>query len=145
MPYLARTSDGVLVRLDTHYTEAMAKIGIGVDWLGQPLEPTQRQKKLHVELFGERVIDVAPFQWYDAEAFLAAEKMPHEWRAIPMASRAEWMAARRIQGMAKTLERYREAKSGILAFRALFPEDGTLHGLEQRVDAALAGDNEEAP
>ena len=108
MPYLKRTSDDVLVRIDTHHARVMRSMGIGVDAFGQPLLPTARQENLAKELFGERVIDIAPILWYNAQAMLMSEKMPHEWNAIPFDSRAEWMAAKRIEGMVKTLERYRE-------------------------------------
>jgi hypothetical protein len=83
-------------------------MGIGTDEFGQPLEQTGRQKKLFKDVFGENAIDFSPPLWWNAQGMLIAEMMPHEWEACPLWSRAKFLAAKRIEGMAKALERYRE-------------------------------------
>jgi hypothetical protein len=109
MPYTKRKKDGVMVRLDTLYTEIMAvKFGIGLDEQGHPLTPNDEQLALGKEVLGERIVDAATGAWYDAESFLAADLFPHEFSAIPIHSRAQWMAAKHIDTMIKNLERYRE-------------------------------------
>lgn len=109
MPYVKRKTDNTLVRLDVYYQYILAlKFGVGVAEDGTPLRPTDSQEKLAKEVFGERVVEIAPTEWYYAEAFLAAEKFPHEWETMPIHSRARWLAARRVDGMVKGMERYRE-------------------------------------
>lgn len=109
MPYVRRKTDDILVRLDVFYKQILAlKFGIGVGEDGSILRPNEQQENLAKEVFGDRIIDAAPSKWHYAEAFLAAEKFPHEWFDIPIHSRAEWLAAKRIKGMVDVLERYRE-------------------------------------
>lgn len=109
MPYVKRKTDGLLVRLDTFYKNLLAvKFGIGIAEDGTPLRQTDRQEELFKEVFGDRVIEAAPQSWYYAESFLNAECFPHEWDSIPLISRARWLAAKRVEGMIKGLERYRE-------------------------------------
>lgn len=109
MPYVRRKADGILIRLDTYYNYILAKrFGIGIGDNGEVLRPTEQQEKLLKEVFGDRVIDAAPANWYKAEQFAAAEKMPHVWRAIPIHSRAEWLAMKKVEGMIRGIERYRE-------------------------------------
>lgn len=109
MPYVRRKTDNVLVRLDTYYQSIMAlKFGIGVGEDGQPLRATDQQEALQKEVFGDRIIEAAPDSWYQAESFLSAEMLPHQWLAVPFESRARWLAAKRVESMIKGLERYRE-------------------------------------
>lgn len=109
MPYVRRKTDNILVRLDTFYKQILAvKFGIGIGEDGEQLRPSERQEALLKEVFGDRVIDAAPPAWYYAEAWMAAEKFPHEWERMPIHSRAQWMAAKRVDGMIRGIERYRE-------------------------------------
>lgn len=109
MPYILRKTDDVMVRLDVFYTELMRiKFGIGLGEDGKPLRPNDSQEKLTREVFGERVISAATNEWFYAEGFLAAERFPHEWEAMPIHSRAKWMAAKRIESMEQGIRRYRE-------------------------------------
>ena len=109
MPYVRRKTDNVLIRIDVFYKQIMAlKFGVGVDECGNPLRPNESQERLAKEIFGQRVVDAAPNAWHRAESFLTAEMFPHEWERVPIHSRARWLAAKRIDGMVKVLERYRE-------------------------------------
>lgn len=123
MPYVKRKSDGILIRLDRYYNTVLEYLG-----MGDGFEPDQRKETVIKELFGERIIDAAPNSWTYAEAFLAAERMPHEWDRAPIHSRAQWLAAKRIDGMRQVLERYREImernRKSLLANKPSTPRKG---------------------
>lgn len=76
--------------------------------IGPDLSPDNRQEKLIEEVFGKRIVEVAPPLYYKTRNYLAAEKTPDEWRKIPIHDKAEWLAAKRIEAMERTLERYKE-------------------------------------
>jgi hypothetical protein len=106
MPRVKRRSDDQLIPLQEDFENLMRLIGVGVDEHGKPLPVGERQAEYQRELLGSRVIDEAPYLYWDTLTMLDSGVVA-VWDELPIRTRARIKAAMRIRNMAETIEKHR--------------------------------------
>jgi len=110
MPVVKRRSDNALTPLQIDFETVMTLMGVGVDDNGNPLPQNERQKAYQRELLGSRVIEGAPFLYWDTLTMLESGAVA-EWGGLPVRTRARIKAALQIKNMAQVIERHRDTQA----------------------------------